>query len=775
MQERLRAPRKLRSKKGSHVIDHQQHRGRAGRRVRPVLIVTPEEFIAHLEARDLRPKATGPGKWEALCPAHDDRSPSLSIGTGQAGDVLLKCFSQNCTPEAITGALGLELSDLFATNGRGGEASPSNPPAHVHTSGCTVERYAQAKQLPPGFLRELGISDYKDTRFAERVLRIPYRDLEGNEPAVRLRLALAKGDTDNRFLWRKGSKLCLYGLWRACARVHAGSEGADHPTPSVVLVEGESDCHTLWHHHIPALGLPGAGVWKEDRDARHLGAFERIYVVVEPDAGGEAVLGWLGRSKIRDRAWLLDLGEHKDASGLYLADPENFRERWQEALERAEPWRERAAQAEDAERREAATRCAELASAPSILDRFAIDLRRLGIVGEERLAKLTYLAVTSRLLERIVSVGVKGPSAAGKSVTVEHTLRFFPESAFYVRTAMSERGLIFIGESMAHRMLVLFEAEGMAGDMQSYLLRSLLSEGCIRYQMAGKGEGGEIEGRLIELEGPTGLIVTTTAIDLHPENETRLLSVQATDTQEQTKAVLLALADEDQEQVDLEPWRALQRWLELGETKITIPYATELAEKIPPVAVRLRRDFSGVLGLIRAHALLHRATRERDARGRIVACIEDYATVRDLVVDLISEGVQATVTRAVRETIAAVEALNREHGASRHEIAKELNLDASAAGRRLQSAKAKGYVRNLETSRGRPARWVLGDPLPYDHEILPEPDALRASSSVGGSCSSEASCTRAHALDAMEDHTPEQEAHEALVDAALELFAGNGS
>ena len=149
--------------------------------------------------------------------------------------------------------------------------------------------------------------------------------------------------------------------------------------------------------------------------------------------------------------------------------------------------------------------------------------------------------------------------------------------------------------------------------------------------------------------------------------------------------------------------------------------------------------------------------------------------VRDLVVDLVSEGVQATVTPEVRQAVMAVDELNREHGASRQEIAKQLHLDPSAAGRRLQAARTKGYVRNLETSRGKPARWVLGDPLPDDHEILPVPGALRASPSVGGSSSSEASCTRAHAPDAEEDQAPEQEADEPLVDAALQLFGGDGS
>ena len=72
---------------------------------------------------------------------------------------------------------------------------------------------------------------------------------------------------------------------------------------------------------------------------------------------------------------------------------------------------------------------------------------------------------------------------------------------------------------------------------------------------------------------------------------------------------------------------------------MTIPYSQQLAERVPPVAVRLRRDFGSLLALIRAHAILHQATRDRDDDGRIIATLDDYAVVRDLVADTIAEGV----------------------------------------------------------------------------------------------------------------------------------------
>jgi DNA-binding transcriptional ArsR family regulator len=286
---------------------------------------------------------------------------------------------------------------------------------------------------------------------------------------------------------------------------------------------------------------------------------------------------------------------------------------------------------------------------------------------------------------------------------------------------MSERALVYDEEPLAHRMLVIYEASGLESDFASYLIRSLLSEGRLRYQTVVKSEDGPTA-VTIEREGPTGLITTTTAVSLHPENETRLLSVTATDTPDQTRAVFLALAAEDEAKVELERWHALQRWLELADTEVTIPYAKKLAEMVPPAAVRLRRDFGQVLRLIRAHALLHQATRERK-QGRIVATVEDYAAVRSLVADLVAQGVQATVRPGVREVVETVAELDEP---SRAEVARAVGIDRSAASRRIDQALDAGYLRD-EAEGKRRSRLVIGEAMPEDQEILPRPEALSCS------------------------------------------------
>ena len=57
-------------------------------------------------------RANRNGTWLARGPAHDDRSPSLSIATGDDGKVLLHCFA-GCGAADVVEAIGLELSSLF--------------------------------------------------------------------------------------------------------------------------------------------------------------------------------------------------------------------------------------------------------------------------------------------------------------------------------------------------------------------------------------------------------------------------------------------------------------------------------------------------------------------------------------------------------------------------------------------------------------------------------------------------------------------------------------
>lgn len=373
----------------------------------------------------------------------------------------------------------------------------------------------------------------------------------------------------------------------------------------------------------------------------------------------------------------------------------------------------------------------KLASDQRILDRFRVAVRGCGVVGEDATAQLLYLLITSRLLDKPVSAAVKGHSSSGKSFTTETTVKFFPAEAVLVMTAMSERALVYMKDDFQHRTLVLFEATALREGAEDYFVRSLLSEGRIEYPVTVRGPDGNFTTKTIVKKGPTNLIVTTTKTRVHAENETRLLSLTTDDSQEQTARVLLALADETDGGVDLDEWHALQAWLQHAEHRVTIPYARQLAEAVPPVAVRLRRDFGALLALIRSHAILHQQTRGRDGQGRIVATVDDYEVVRELVADLIAEGVGATVSTQVRETVESVTALAGQAGVMARAVAERLGLDKSTVSRRLRVAADGGYIQNLEDKRGKPGRWVAGDPMPDETDLLPQPRNLTPDETPG--------------------------------------------
>lgn len=92
-------------------------------------------------------------KHVARCPAHDDRSPSLSVREGADGRALIWCHA-GCDTEAVIAALGLRWSDLFPPGHRNARPSP------ILARGSATR---EAVDLVLEALRELGIA-YRATR-----------------------------------------------------------------------------------------------------------------------------------------------------------------------------------------------------------------------------------------------------------------------------------------------------------------------------------------------------------------------------------------------------------------------------------------------------------------------------------------------------------------------------------------------------------------------------------------------------------------------------------
>jgi hypothetical protein len=185
------------------------------------------------------------------------------------------------------------------------------------------------KRIPVSFLRELGLHD-----LADGGVGIPYRTADGETAYVKRRTALRAGEGS---FMPKGSHQMPYGLDRLQAAREAGF---------LALVEGESDCWTLWSHGYPALGIPGA---KSPRvlQAEHLDGIDKVYAAQETDAAGaefiEGLRKRLAAIGYRGAFHVLHLPA-KDTNELHKRDPGGFKAAFERALKEA---RERPEKAQD--------------------------------------------------------------------------------------------------------------------------------------------------------------------------------------------------------------------------------------------------------------------------------------------------------------------------------------------------------------------------------------------------------------------------------------------
>lgn len=191
------------------------------------------------------------GQWQVQCPAHEDRSPSLSISIGDVGWVF-DCKA-GCTAEAVMTAVGLRWPEMFrdSRNGNGNGSAP---------------------QLPRGID---AIYDYVDGsgKLLFQVVR-----KTGKKFLQRHRCPSG----EDGWTWTLGGKAdkcqcprietVLYHLDEVLGAAAAGK--------TVFVTEGEKDADNVRRLGAVATSSPlGAGKWRD----RHAEALTGAKVVILPD------------------------------------------------------------------------------------------------------------------------------------------------------------------------------------------------------------------------------------------------------------------------------------------------------------------------------------------------------------------------------------------------------------------------------------------------------------------------------------------------------------
>lgn len=278
-------------------------------------IPTADVFRAFYPDVDLKPD--GPNRHKAMCvfSDHDRDTPSLTIynnnfkcygcdGKGSNIDLLIK---------GCKASKPLEAAKMIAE--RFGIPVEERKPRKLKP--LTLTEYAEYLKLPQSFLTET--FPLEET---PKGIAISYLDERGGQVSVQMRHRLEKGKCkDNRFSWQKGGKIYLYGAWAILRWKERG-------TQRILLCEGASDVQVCWHNRIPALGVPGASVFRKEWLTPLLD-FPELVIIREPgEAGGgfvNRIAATLKEADYQGQVKAVCLPE-KDPRDLWLKHGEKFKE-----------------------------------------------------------------------------------------------------------------------------------------------------------------------------------------------------------------------------------------------------------------------------------------------------------------------------------------------------------------------------------------------------------------------------------------------------------------
>lgn len=672
------------------------------------------------------------GGYTALCPAHNDTKPSLSIKQADNGRVLVHCFA-GCAFKDILTAMDVDPARPIFTgqingedttkpaNGGKGDYSVIVPEFNSKSSdsaqvkGVTVHSFATVKKLPEAFLKANGLADVKYN--GESAVSFPHRNVDGETKALFYRLTLTADSPGKRFAWKKGDKPILYGLDRLESIRKAGW---------VLLVEGPSDSLTLWLHDLPAIGIPGKSTWRTEW-ANYFKGLD-VYLWQEPDAEDltKKVFESIPTLKvIRAPEGVKDISEaHIQGKPIttYI-----------------EKLKTKAIVAKDIQAGITEKELNRLyGEAKTVIESddplFVIEngIRKIGYGGDIKPAIITYLAATTRLLEmRIGSMPVHellvGPSSSGKTYTVGITKLLLPKEAYYEIDVASPTALIYGDEPLKNKVLIFSEADSMPKGNDSTaacVLRSLLQNNEVSYEVTViDKETGKRVVLKIHKEGPTSVLTTSTS-PLEEQLATRMFAIEMRDDKEQINAALRAQAQIEIKGV-FAPAKELisfQRYLQLkAPISVFVPFAEGLSAALIHQSLstpRILRDYNKLISMVKAVAIIRQFLRKRDDQGRIIAELTDYEKVRELV-----NSIYVDTKGASKDVCDLIDAVAHFSDRKRPDytdkisgtkLANYLDISSMSISRRAKKAIEMGWLINKEWRKGYPANYELGEPLPSE-------------------------------------------------------------
>ena len=259
-------------------------------------------------------------------------------------------------------------------------------------------------------------------------------------------------------------------------------------------------------------------------------------------------------------------------------------------------------------------RAMHLLQCPDILKKAAQTMQRLGHIGEPSNKRLGFVCAVSAKADYTIQPSTHAQSSAGKNFLWGTVLSLVPPEMVIERSGLSAKALFRIDMELKGKVLYIQEVAG--SEDAEFTIRILQSDGKLVYEATEKDADGTMCNVVHEKEGPTVVVQTTTRIHLHHENETRVFPIFIDESSAQTERIVQSILQEAEEggvrpeerEEIVGVWHDAIRLLE--PARVIVPYARRI--RVPSSQVRIRRDVTRLLDVVRVISWLHQHSRTRD-------------------------------------------------------------------------------------------------------------------------------------------------------------------
>jgi hypothetical protein len=322
-------------------------------------------------------------------------------------------------------------------------------------------------------------------------------------------------------------------------------------------------------------------------------------------------------------------------------------------------------------------------------------MQRLVHVGEPNNKRLGFVSAVSAMAGYPIQPSTHAASSAGKNYLWGTVLSLVPPEMVIERSGLSAKALFRTDMELKGKVLYIQEVAG--SEDAEFTIRVLQSDGKLVYEATEKDADGSMRNVVHEKEGPTVVVQTTTRIHLHHENETRVFPIYIDESAAQTQRIVRGILEqaegggvgpEEREEI-VGVWHDAIRLLE--PARVIVPYARRI--RVPSSQVRIRRDVTRLLDVVRVISWLHQHSRTRDQRGRIIATEEDFRTALALVEEPLKRSWRA-LSPAEEKVMGAIKALpeeKRQKGFKRSDLAVE-GAQPRTVQEALTSLASTGYL-----------------------------------------------------------------------------------